>query len=389
MGILIDKISHDSADVWVGSDGQEDVDYYYGGTRMVNANFSEVKSCSALRDLMIYESALKNRLINFAIQKGAFSQFSERLPSGFLDSKVGGARCVIKPKNIEIEEILRNPQHADFRSAIIEVLKPVAKLLNREQGKIKLTPDFGKYAGVSDIFFELTEHVLGIACPMGGCGGKSSYSATGIITALERLGIENHKDQPITLIGSDGALGSDVLSYLRNLRCGDLAIADLAYADKDTTEFLCPGEKLLPSVEGLFTESALSRGGIIIATTIGNELENSNWKLMPPETTLALAHNLALPIGEKGVALARQLASQKVHTIPGQLLTFGGALTSRLEWFWRQSKHGAPFDKQLAHILVREAILFLSKEIEAISHDKKITPYEAILELSMIEGLNF
>lgn len=45
---------------------------------------------------------------------------------------------------------------------------------------------------------------------------------------------------------------------------------------------------------------------------------------------------------------------------PGQLLTFGGAMTSRLEWFFRSSrKEDELFNKPLAHKAVRLAVDYL------------------------------
>ena len=85
--------------------------------------------------------------------------------------------------------------------------------LNQQGGKIKLTPDFGRFAGLADMLYQFTPHSLGIRCEEGGCGGKSSYSATGIISAIETLGFSQQKNIPVTLIGAAGAMGIDVLNY--------------------------------------------------------------------------------------------------------------------------------------------------------------------------------
>jgi hypothetical protein len=75
----------------------------------------------------------------------------------------------------------------------------------------------------------------------------------------------------------------------------------------------------------------------------------------------------------------RSLADQGVFAISGQILTLGGALTSRLEWFWRQTMQDFPFDKPLAHALVRHVVPFLIGEIQKISLTSNLSPYEAML----------
>ncbi len=75
-----------------------------------------------------------------------------------------------------------------------------------------------------------------------------------------------------------------------------------------------------------------------------------------------------------------KISQQGVFALPGQILTLGGALTSRLEWFWRKSKQGEPFDKQLAHSVVQEVVTFLIAEILKVSETKGVAPYEAMLQ---------
>jgi hypothetical protein len=108
----------------------------------------------------------------------------------------------------------------------------------------------------------------------------------------------------------------------------------------------------------------LERGGLIVATTIGDELVNSDLASIPPGTLLLLAHNQAFPPGRRGRALAEYLQSRGVKTIPGQLLTLGGALTTRLEWYSRQAgvEH---FPKQLAHETVAEVTKHLMERISS------------------------
>lgn len=76
------------------------------------------------------------------------------------------------------------------------------------------------------------------------------------------------------------------------------------------------------------------------------------------------------------------LNNQGVKAYPGQVLTLGGALTSRLEWFWRQSRPGQPFDKPLAHQVVHALVSFLVERIEAESNDADTTPLQAMNRLA-------
>ena len=65
------------------------------------------------------------------------------------------------------------------------VFEPIGKQLNKLGGILKLTPDFGRFSGLADILAEYTEHSLGISCNSGGCGGKSSFTTTGILEFLD------------------------------------------------------------------------------------------------------------------------------------------------------------------------------------------------------------
>jgi len=380
MSIKVLRTSHAYADAWVAFDEQEGFDYYYGGTRMVEPDMGETEVLEVLCRLMSEESAFKNRIINIALADGALSAHSERMPAGFRGSKVGGARCIIRPRDEEVFRIFQDPQHSEFESTISQVFQEIGELLNDHGGAVKLTPDFGRFAGLADILARFTPHVLGIRCEDGGCGGKSSYAATGIITALEKLGASDYRRKPVTLIGSAGALGSDITKYFLSHGFEDVAVCDLAY---DSQQADAPARlKTLPSQVKVLTNRCLERGGMIIATTYGGELANSDHEVIPPGSLLVLAHNLSVPQGETGVSLMREIASRGVTAVPGQLLTFGGALTSRLEWFWRQSKASQPFDKVLAHTIVREVMEFLLTETERLRAFLNVTPYEALLHLA-------
>lgn len=374
------RISHQFADAWVAFDQRDGHDYYYGGTRMVKPSTPESDVHRMLSRLMSEESAFKNRLINLSLREDVLGCYNGRMPRGFMGSKVGGARCIIRPKDDTTYSTLKEPAGPNFDAVISAIFQEIGKLLNEQGGIVKLTPDFGRYAGLADILARFTQHVLGIRCEAGGCGGKSSYAATGIITALEQLGIDRYQQQPITLIGSAGALGSDVLKYIRSTGFKDVAICDLQYDSKAAVP--PDGPLVLPSRRGIFTEECLARGGMIIATTYGEELQNSRWESIPPGSVLVLAHNLCIPAGVEGVSLMRTLAERDVYTIPGQILTMGGALTSRIEWFWRQSNANTSFDKELAHLTVRDVEKFLLSKISQQASAQNVTPCEAMLSFA-------
>jgi len=227
------EIEHRFADVWIARDDDNTFDYYYGGTRMVSPSTENAVVRDTLDRLMLYESSLKNHLINMALRQGILDNYGERLPNGFLTSAVGGARCIIRPRDVKTAAALSTTDNSGFYPTISAIFETIGELLNREHGKIKLTPDFGRFAGLADILFEYTPHVLGIRCEIGGCGGKSSYSTTGILSALEVIEIHRYRESPVTLIGSAGAMGSDVLKYFLQEGYKNLAICDLVYDNQE------------------------------------------------------------------------------------------------------------------------------------------------------------
>lgn len=384
MSVKVLHVSHRFAEAWIAFDGKDGFDYYYGGTRMVRPSTEESEVIRVLSRLMSEESAFKNRLINAALKRPILDGYNGRMPKGFCESRVGGARCIIRPRDESLYRLLQDPGNPDFDETISGIFEEIGAELNQHGGVVKLTPDFGRFAGLADILARFTPHVLGIRCEDGGCGGKSSYAATGIITALEELGISNYKDKPVTLIGSAGALGVDVLRYLLENGFNDVAICDLVY---DNGSVAPPeGPLKLASERGVFTEECLQRGGMIIATTFGEELEISRWESIPAGSVLVLAHNLSIRLGEEGIALMRQIADRGVYSIPGQVLTLGGALTSRLEWFWRQANSHIPFDKPLAHSTVRDVEKYLLSEVTRLATATRVTPCEAMVRFAeMVE----
>jgi hypothetical protein len=379
------EITHSSADVWVARDDLSGVNYSYGGTRMVKPQMDNTEVNSMLGRLMYYESSFKNHLINHAIRAGVLNDLADSLPKGFLESVVGGARCIIRPRTAELASVLKDPRHPEFQATISPIFQEIGVFLNNRGGDIKLTPDFGRFAGLSDLLAEFTPHVLGIRCEAGGCGGKSSYSTTGIIAALEVHHISDYKNKPITLIGSAGALGVDVLAYFQREGYTDVAVCDLVYDDPNSGVTAPDGFLHLPSQKRAFADVCLQRGGVIVATTVGEELENSNWEVIPEGTLFFLAHNLAIPAGEAGSVLMEKIAARNVYAVPGQVLTLGGALTSRVEWFWRQDRINEPFDKPLAHKVVGKAVGYLVAETNQVAKAKGITPYMASVEIAQTE----
>lgn len=367
----------EKADIWVAQNTkQKDVDYFYGGTRTVPSNYDDEKTERVIEYLEKYESGMKNTLINKAIGAGIFDEYKESLPVGFIGSCVGGGRCVIHPNNSEVEKILLDPNHSKHKELVDELFKELGEFLDDLNGKIKLTPDFGRFAGLADMLHNHTNNVLGIACDEGGCGGKASYTSTGIIQAVKTLGIEDNKDIPVTLIGSAGACGEGVLKYILDNNFTDVAVCDLWYEDagkNEAQELRKNGVKVLKSENGMFTDECLSRGGYIIATTVGRELTNSNVDSLQDGTILLLAHNEALPVGKEGIDYIDALLEKRnVLIIPGQLLTFGGALTSRIEWFWRKNNPATYFDKKLAHSMVSVAMDFWIQKVATVGSGQNI-----------------
>lgn len=374
----------ESARFWIAYENLDDVDYHYGGTRLVNSGFDEAEVELLLWRLAGYESALKNRLINNVLANswgGGEPDWIDKYPDGFLNSKVGGGRCVIQPRSVGLFSILSNPAHPRFPEESGRILADIGEVLNRLGGLVKLTPDFGRFGMLADFMYAHTEHVLGIGVDRGGCGGKSSYSATGVAAAANVAEVGLDHARRLTLIGANGAMGQDVAARYLERQDLDVALCDVAYG----SDGIRPPEgecHVLPARFGQFTEECLRRGGVIVATTVGNELVNSNWQEMPRGTTILMAHNLALPAHYAGLELARQVHEHGVVLIPGQALTLGGALTSRLEWFWRQATHQARFPKNLAHRLVGGVVQQLVSRILAAAQEMRTPPYEAMLCLS-------
>lgn len=360
-------IDNEFAYVWCIKVPEDDeISYCYGGTRTVPPEASEESVYKKLRYLGTYESGLKNHLINDMISEGVFEPLKDKLPDGFAESCVKGGRCIIQPKTQEYLKIINDVEHKAHEALLDSVFSDLGKFLDSLGGKLKLTPDFGRYAGLADFLHKHTENVLGIDCAAGGCGGKASYTSTGIIQAAETMGAE--KDKPLTIIGSAGACGTGVLEYFTEKGYTNIAVCDLVYDNtesgvKAAAELELKGVRVLKSDSTKFTSECLGRGGIIIASTVGGEFLNSDTDVLKDGTVLLLAHNECISADEEDyVKTDAVIKNRDITVVPGQLLTFGGALTSRIEWFYRQSRKGEYFCKPLAHEAVRLAADSLMKK---------------------------
>jgi hypothetical protein len=378
---IIMQISHPLATIWLAREKRKEACYFYGGTRLIDPSTSDSAATDALLRLMTSESGTKNRLINWAIEDRALDDLQTELPPGFLRSRVAAARCLIRPRTREIATSLSDSTNQHYRHVATTLLERIGDILNRKEPRIKLTPDFGRHAGLADILYQYTPNVLGIRCEKGGCGGKSSYSTTGVLAGFEQTARTGAGEGAVTCIGSAGAMGSGVLEHFRQRGTADLGACDLVY-DVPGRSTVLSGCRHLKSQPGHFTGECLARGGLILATTIGDELERSPWKRIPRGTVLLLAHNLALPKGALGVQLTRALAQKDVLVIPGQVLTLGGALTARLEWYWRQLPRNPAFNKRLAHDVVHRIVSHLIRTILSDALLAAVTPYEAMLRLA-------
>lgn len=378
MPVEIYSLRTPAADAWVAWDGVEGNSYAYGGARMVTWRTPNEQAIAVLHSLMQYESSWKNTLINTAIEAGAVDDLADRLPSGFLASRVGGARCVMRPHDEAVAAVMSDPSHPEFEHTIDQLFAPLGELLNDRDGRVKLTPDFGKFAGMADVLHRHTSHVLGVSRENGGCGGKSTYSATGIVAAYDAL-VEADLvgTSRVTLVGSAGAMGETVTQALLNRRDRELTVCDLKY--EDGTEVPPAGARHTVSAAGRLTDEVLTNADVTIAATWGGELINSRHDLIQPDKILLLAHNLAIPTGVDGLELTRGLSRPGVLVIPGQILTLGGALTSRLEWFSRATGVRT-FDKPLAHQVVCRVVRYWVCQLAEQALDGN-NPYEALLEV--------
>jgi hypothetical protein len=317
------------------------------------------------------------------------------------------------------------------------------------KGEINLTPDFGRFAEIADILNKFTPQVLCVNSNAGGSNGKAAYTVSGVLAGWQAC-VENGlssfspEETDITFIGSAGALGEIISEYLKNLNFKKVKLCDLQYklneivrinqendleklnikkytktGDKTFTIVTLTDKKIvvnlkdklirlrdggyqallsdwsvLPAVEGMYTDEALRQsGGVILSTAFGREIENSNLHLIPSGTLFLAAHNIAINLGENGLKIVKELSERNVIFVPGQVLTLGGALTSRLEACFRaehkivkanEGKNTIAFPKRLGHEIVRYIVYHITSRI-ILRND--ITPWEALLEYANMSEL--
>ena len=302
-------------------------------------------------------------------------------------------------------------------------------------GSLLLTPDFARFNGLATKLLALgrTSNVLGVAPELGGCSGKASFTAQSILQVLEtslKLGLFKNYDPRntrISLIGSGGGLGCIVADNLSSPLyringmsvSSNISVSDCRYLT-DEVRTTTNGDQSIPVVFGKevgehtvprhweilecdkstiiegpvrerfsFSDKELlvnREPGIIIATTTGNELQNSNWRNIPSGTLLILAHNNALPAGEEGINIAEELHENGVTVIPGPPTTMGGAMTSRLEPPIRAYDRNV-FPKALAHAALMQASDSSLRNIIDMSNSARqagtpISPWSALLLLT-------
>lgn len=172
------------------------------------------------------------------------------------------------------------------------------------------------------------------------------------------------------MIGADGACGVGVFDYLREKNYNIKGISDLSYTQKEVDRV-----PVLSSEVGKYTNNCLSQADIIVAATVGDEFVNSDLTVIRDGAVILLAHNHCLPTDSTSVRLIKKLKVRNITVVPGQLLTFGGALTSRIEWFWRTTDKY--FDKQLAHDAVYSMVTDVMEKYYNNTCD--VEPFELIM----------
>lgn len=330
----------------------------------------------------------------------------------------------------------------------VNITGEIIEQVTLTKGTINLTPDFGRFAKIADILNQFTPQVLCLNANAGGCSGKVAYTVSGILAGWQactdnNLTSFNPNTTSITFIGSAGALGEVIVEYLREQKFKHVRICDLQYkldsiieinreADLDKLDLqgyshnsngtytiitktgksiqlnfsdklvslIDGGYQVIPKTwqvikaeDGAYTDEALEETDTILSTAVGREIENSNYQLIKAGTLFLAAHNIAIPLGEAGLKVVKDLKEQGVIFIPGQVLTLGGALTSRLEACHRnehkivkadEGKNTAIFPKRLAHEIVKNIIYHITSHI---IKQKEITPWEALVNYADLEDL--
>lgn len=352
MSIQSLQIDSDQFQILLGWDDSKVYDYCYGGTRMSDRKHSIGEVQYLLSRLLREESGIKNELINSVLPELVHIDVKGLLPPSLWASRVGAGRCVLRARSESAERELLVASSGSVSDSIHDLFSRLGGALNDLGGRLVLTPDFGRFAGASDQLFRYTNHVLGIGRDNGGCGGKSSYSADGVIAALDYLFPDHIPDETVH-VGAAGAMGAFVLQHLLKRARGPIAVCDPLFEVADRVH--PSGTYCIPSEKSRIATPCIRRAELLVITTSGGELENSEWREIKPGSVVLLAHNLAFPGGEGGYELFRELTGRGVIVIPGQLLTLGGALVSRVEFHWRMHRKGNIFGddiKQVAHRLI-------------------------------------
>lgn len=309
-------------DVWIGSLRRDTDDYAYGGLRLVGPGTDEANVRALLGDLLWGESLLKNLMITYALQQGALDRFGHATPSGFGRGRGGGARCIVRVRDEATFDLLSSPSHPRFDATLLPVLASIGDYLNKQCGRITLTPDLGPYAPIADLLYRSTPHVLGIRWEDGGCGTKAAYAATGLMASFERLRVP--RETRVTVIAPRGRwVAACSLTWCAEDSRTSWSVTSRTRDQSGRTE-LPADTRHVPAQPGGFPTECLARGGVVVATTWGRELENSDLSAVQPGTYLLLAHNLSVPPGATGIAMLRELAANRVVVLPGQLLTLAG-----------------------------------------------------------------
>ncbi len=402
----------------------------YGGTRLEQAVFdnqgrfdptqTRMNAILSVVHLAAAESFTKHKYINKLLEDGALNSLIDAegkvsahlpamndkqgdvpkgypMPPEYAQLKFLGGRCVIAAASPEVAKSLQNPGSEAYHRYYDEICKKLGIFLNGEPiateispegtilkekagitpGAVFLTPDFASHAGVSAKLYQYTPQVLGIPANLGGGAGKSSYTVSGVLGAIQgcidqKLLSSNNviplyrqqvmpdfnldEKVPISLIGSGGGMGSVLVEHLREKGFRHVQVCDINYdlnnirytKDETIIPLFSPIEghmeqcipkhwKIIPAQKGQFTFHSLhnhGQKGLIIATTFGDELINTPAEIrqaIPTGSVFLLAHNKSLPAGERGIALAKELHQQGIWLFPGQALTAGGAANSRAE----------------------------------------------------------
>ncbi|WP_146028415.1 hypothetical protein [Cylindrospermopsis raciborskii] len=453
----------------------------YGGTRAEppvkgDAKKSRLNALDSIIKLAFYESHVKHNYLSTATRKGALDELisvegrilkylkaqneaQTDIPDGyqfsrdFMRLEFQGGRAVILANNHEIHEIIVNANHPQAYEVYTMIFEQVGAFLNGRRGATKvdnkgdiveensyipagalfITPDFGPNKKLADYAHEHTPQVLGVDASVGGGGGKSAYTVTGLLggfDAASEYGLFDASDKnlPISLIGSAGAMGSDLARRLAEQGFNNVLVSDIAYdytksikIDTETKEKLVPileneryrmnGEDyqripvswdVVPAELGKFTDEALGKNGrprVIITTTFGKALENSNLNAIPDNSTLLLSENWSLPSGDRGVIISRNLKLRGIITLPGQTMTPGGAGNSKVEIFFRVTTNGGitkameceetpAYYKRLGHEIVYRQIKQGVSDLITRACQQDITIVEALAQYTSLPALS-